>query len=75
MVPVLSVVGPSSSGKTTLIGGIVPHLVSWGHRVGVIQRHSHGESEIDRRGKDKWRHARTDAVAVALSSPVQLPVT
>lgn len=48
MVPVLPVVGPSSSGKTTLIEGIVPHLLARGCRVGTIQRHSHGGSEIGR---------------------------
>lgn len=74
MTPVLSVIGRSNSGKTTLIEGLVRSLVSRGYRIGTIKHHFHGDFEVDREGKDSWRHAEAGAVAVALSSPVRLAV-
>ncbi len=74
MVPILSIVGRSNSGKTTLIEGLVLELVSLGYRIGTIKHHFHGDFEIDQEGKDSWRHAQAGAVTVVLSSPTQLAV-
>lgn len=74
MIPVISVVGRTNSGKTTLLERLIPELVSRGYLVGAVKHHFHGDFEMDREGKDSWRLARAGAAAVALSSPVRLAV-
>lgn len=74
MVPVVSIVGHTNSGKTTLLEQLIPELTSRGYRVGAVKHHFHGDFEMDREGKDSWRLARAGAVAVAISSPVRLAV-
>jgi molybdopterin-guanine dinucleotide biosynthesis protein MobB len=68
MVPVVSVVGKSNSGKTTLIEKMIGELIRRGYRVATIKHNRHG-FEIDHEGKDSWRHkqagARTTVVASA----------
>ncbi len=66
-VPILSLVGTSNSGKTTLIVKIVRELKSRGYRVATI-KHSHHNIELDRKGKDTWMHTQAGADAVALIS-------
>ncbi|MBN1615533.1 MAG: molybdopterin-guanine dinucleotide biosynthesis protein B [Deltaproteobacteria bacterium] len=68
MIPVVSIVGKSSAGKTTLIEKIIPELVRRGYRVGTIKHDVHG-FEIDHEGKDSWRHKHAGARSVVLSSP------
>ena len=65
--PVVSVVGRSGSGKTTLIEKLVPALKARGLRVGTIKHDAH-RFEIDREGKDSWRHRQAGAEAVLISS-------
>ena len=69
MVPILSVVGRSNSGKTTLLEKLIRELTGRGRRVGTIKHHFHGPVEVDIAGKDSWRHRRAGARTVALSSP------
>jgi len=71
MIPIVSVVGKSDSGKTTLIEKIVPELARRGYRVATIKHDVHG-FEIDREGKDSWRHRKAGAEAVVISSPGQI---
>ncbi len=71
--PVVSIVGTSGSGKTTLLEKIVKELVKKGYSVGTIKHDAHG-FEIDREGKDSWRHKKAGAETVALSSPGKLAV-
>ena len=66
----VQVVGASGSGKTTLIEGLIPHLRARGLRVGTV-KHAHHGFEMDRSGKDSWRHAQAGAEAVAMISPSQ----
>ncbi|MBV6519260.1 MAG: molybdopterin-guanine dinucleotide biosynthesis protein B [Candidatus Brocadia sp.] len=66
-VPVISIVGKSHSGKTTLVVKLVQELKSRGYRVATI-KHSHHSFEIDREGKDSWLHTRAGADAVVVSS-------
>jgi molybdopterin-guanine dinucleotide biosynthesis protein B len=68
MIPIISIVGKSDSGKTTLIEKIVPELVRRGYRVTTVKHDLHG-FEIDREGKDSWRHKRAGAQSVIVSSP------
>jgi len=71
MIPIISIVGSSNSGKTTLIEKLVPELVCRGYRVATIKHDVHG-FEIDRKGKDSWRHKQAGAHMVMISSPTQL---
>lgn len=68
MVPVVCLVGVSNSGKTTLIVRLVEHLVGRGIRVATVKHASHG-FEMDRPGKDSYRHFHAGAEAVLVSSP------
>jgi molybdopterin-guanine dinucleotide biosynthesis protein B len=68
MPPILSVVGKSKSGKTTLIEKLIPELKNRGYRVGII-KHAFHEFEIDKKGKDSWRHKAAGAETVVVSSP------
>ncbi|MDP2807803.1 MAG: molybdopterin-guanine dinucleotide biosynthesis protein B, partial [bacterium] len=54
MNPIISFVGHSNSGKTTLIEKIVRNLSRKGYRVGVL-KHTHGAIKADRRGTDTDR--------------------
>lgn len=71
MVPVISIVGKSDSGKTTLIEKIIPILKRRGYRVGTVKHDVHG-FEMDREGKDTYRHFHSGADAVLISSPKKM---
>ncbi len=66
-VPVISIVGKSNSGKTTLVVKLVQELKSRGYKVATI-KHSHHSFEIDKEGKDSWLHTKAGADAVVVSS-------
>lgn len=68
MIPIVSIVGTSCSGKTTLIEKLVAELTRRGFRVATV-KHSHHDFAIDHEGKDSWRHKRAGAVATVLASP------
>lgn len=65
---VLSVVGRSNSGKTTLLEKLIPELKRRGHRVAVI-KHSVREIDLDQPGKDSWRLAKAGSDAVVVGAP------
>ena len=67
--PILSIIGKSKSGKTTLIEKLIPRLKGKGYRVGTIKHHSHPGFEIDLTGKDTWRHAQAGSDHVVISAP------
>jgi molybdopterin-guanine dinucleotide biosynthesis protein B len=69
VIPILSVVGRSESGKTTLLEKLIRELAGRGRRVGTIKHHYHGPVTVDVPGKDSWRHRQAGAQAVALVSP------
>ncbi len=71
MIPIVSIVGKSNSGKTTMIEKLVPELVRRGYRVATIKHDVHG-FEVDREGKDSWRHKQAGAHTVIISSPQKL---
>jgi len=54
-VRVFGFAGWSGSGKTTLIEKIVPFLVARGMKVSLI-KHAHHGFDLDRPGKDSYRH-------------------
>ena len=65
---VLSVVGYSGSGKTRFIENLVRSLSEKGYRVFTVKHDVHG-FEIDRPGKDSYRHRMAGAREVIISSP------
>ncbi len=67
--PMVSIVGKSKSGKTTLLEKLIPELKRRGIRVGTVKHHAHPDFEADKPGKDTWRHAEAGAESVALISP------
>ena len=68
MPPIISVVGKSNSGKTTLIEKIIVELKKRGHKIGII-KHTHHGFAMDREGKDSWRHQKAGADTVMVASP------
>ena len=71
--PMVSIVGKSDSGKTTLLEKLVPELKARGYLVGTIKHDVHG-FDIDHEGKDSWRHKRAGAHTVAISSPKKVSI-
>ena len=65
--PVVSFVGPSGVGKTTLLEKIVREFKGRGFRVAVV-KHAHHGFEIDRPGKDSWRMTQAGCDLVVVSS-------
>jgi molybdopterin-guanine dinucleotide biosynthesis protein B len=70
-VPILSFVGRSNSGKTTLIERVIPELVRNGYRVATVKHAGHG-FDLDTEGKDSWRHKLAGASAVIVISKSSL---
>ena len=64
----VSIVGNSGSGKTTLIEKLLPELKRRGYRIGTIKHAAH-MIDIDKKGKDSWRHRVAGADTVALAAP------
>ncbi len=73
MIPIVSVVGKSNVGKTTMLEKLLPELKRRGYRVATIKHDVHGFS-IDQPGKDSWKHAQAGADIVVISSPQKMAV-
>jgi molybdopterin-guanine dinucleotide biosynthesis protein B len=71
VIPIISIVGKSDSGKTTFIEKLLPELVRRGYRVATVKHDVHG-FEVDREGKDSWRHKQAGAHTVIISSPTKV---
>jgi molybdopterin-guanine dinucleotide biosynthesis protein B len=61
------IAGWSGSGKTTLIERLVPQLTARGLVVSLI-KHAHSGFDIDRPGKDSYRHREAGCTEVLLTS-------
>lgn len=71
MIPIVSIVGKSDSGKTTLLEKVVRELTSRGYRIATVKHDAHS-FEIDHEGKDSWRHKQAGAVTTVISSPEKI---
>ena len=68
MSPIVSIIGKTKSGKTSLIEKLVQELKSRGYRVATIKHIPQGVN-FDEPGKDSWRHIQAGSEATAVSSP------
>jgi molybdopterin-guanine dinucleotide biosynthesis protein MobB len=68
VIPIITIVGSSKSGKTTLIERLIPEFIKRGYRVATIKHHGK-DFQIDHTGKDSWRHKEAGAHTVVISSP------
>jgi len=70
--PVVSVVGNSGAGKTTFLEKMIPEMINRGLKVGTIKHDVHGRFEMDKPGKDSWRHKHAGASTTVISSPYRI---
>jgi molybdopterin-guanine dinucleotide biosynthesis protein B len=73
MIPIISIVGWSDSGKTTYLERLIPELLRRGYRVCAVKHDVHG-FEIDTPGKDSWRLKRAGAAVSVVSGPDRIAV-
>jgi len=73
MSPIVSIVGKSSSGKTTFLEKLIRELSNRGYKVATI-KHSHHSLHFDQPNKDSWRHAQAGAAATMVSSTMELQI-
>ena len=71
MIPLLCIVGKTNAGKTTVMEGVIARLKEKGYRVATIKHDVHG-FEVDKPGKDTWRHAQAGSDAVIITSAQKL---
>ena len=70
---IISIVGRSNSGKTTLIVKLIPALVSLGYKVATVKHDAHN-FEVDKVGKDSWRHKNAGAKMTVVTSEKKVAV-
>ena len=64
---IFGLAGWSGSGKTTLLAALIPEVAARGLSVSTI-KHAHHDFDIDRPGKDSWRHRQAGAREVMVAS-------
>ena len=74
MIPIVAFIGPSKSGKTTLIEKVIFQLSSKGLAVGAIKHIRDGDFSIDVKGKDTWRSAQAGATVVMGAADKQVVI-
>ena len=68
-IPIISIIGKSKSGKTTLLEKLITELKRRGYRVATIKHHAHSGFDIDKPGKDSRRHAQAGSDHVIVPAP------
>ncbi len=64
---IFGLAGWSGSGKTTLLTRLLPELTRRGITVSTV-KHAHHDFDVDKPGKDSWRHREAGATEVMVSS-------
>lgn len=70
---IVHITGRSKNGKTTLIVALIEEMTRRGLKVGTLKHSGHAH-ELDKPGKDSYRHRQAGAVPVAVSTTDQLAV-
>ena len=68
-IPLVTIIGKSGCGKTTLMEKLVVELKSRNYKLATIKHHSHRGFDIDKPGKDSWRFAQAGSDHVVIASP------
>ena len=68
-IPLITIIGRSGCGKTTLLEKLVTELKKHGYKLATVKHHSHRGFEIDQPGKDSWRFAQAGSDHVIIASP------
>ena len=58
----------SGSGKTTLVVSVLPRLIGMGLKVSTL-KHAHHDFDLDKPGKDSYRHREAGAEEVMVALP------
>ncbi len=64
---IVGISGWSGNGKTTLLERLIPVLTKRGYSVSTL-KHAHHKFDIDKPGKDSYRHREAGATEVLISS-------
>ncbi|OGN97587.1 MAG: molybdopterin-guanine dinucleotide biosynthesis protein B [Chloroflexi bacterium RBG_13_51_18] len=64
---IISVVGKSSSGKTTLLEKLIAELKKRGYKVAIV-KHSHHKDDLDTAAKDTWRFTKAGSELSVINS-------
>lgn len=70
---IVHIVGRSKNGKTTLILDLIAELRRRGLNVGTLKHSGHAH-ELEKPGKDSYRHRQAGAVPAAVVTPDQMAV-
>lgn len=73
MPPVVSIVGKSSTGKTTFLEKLLRELSGRGYKVATI-KHSHHSIDFHDPRKDSYRHSQAGAAATLVSSTTSFQI-
>ena len=73
MPPILSIVGKSNSGKTTLLESLIAEMKQRGYKVAVI-KHAGEDIELDTVNKDTWRFSRAGSDISAINAGQKLAI-
>jgi len=64
---IISIVGKSDAGKTTLLEKLIGELKRRGYKVAIV-KHSHHADDLDTQKKDTWRFTRAGSELSAINS-------
>lgn len=67
----ITIVGKSNSGKTTLLEKLIRNLSEKGYKIGSV-KHAHDGFEMDKEGKDSWRHRRAGAASTLVITETRI---
>jgi len=73
MIPVVTIVGKSGSGKTVLMEKLIAEFKSRGYRVAAV-KHAHQTVELDVQGKDTWRFSQAGSDTTVVASPDRITI-
>jgi molybdopterin-guanine dinucleotide biosynthesis protein B len=68
-IPIVTIIGRSGCGKTTLLEKLVAELKQRNYRLATIKHHSHRGFDIDQPGKDSWRFFKAGSDHVIIAAP------